>query len=179
MKILDFGCGDKKITRSGAEVVGVDNNSWSNADVIHDLDVFPYPFNDNEFNEVVCSDVLEHLTDIPRVMKELHRITKADATIKIRSPHFSSAYAFIDPTHKHFFSIFSFDFFCKNRRIIPHNAAEDLFFLKSRTIIFPKLTRIVGFLCIALANRFPLRYEQYCAYWMQAENIYIELITLK
>ena len=38
--ILDLGCGSKK--RPGA--IGVDINAASGADVIHDLDVLPYPF---------------------------------------------------------------------------------------------------------------------------------------
>ncbi len=70
-RILDLGCGRQKI--SGA--IGIDLNPASDADVIHDLNVFPYPFAGNEFDEVHCDSVLEHLDNFFRVMEEIHRIT--------------------------------------------------------------------------------------------------------
>jgi 2-polyprenyl-3-methyl-5-hydroxy-6-metoxy-1,4-benzoquinol methylase len=179
MKILDLGCGKNKIKKEGAIVIGVDIDSTSGADVIHDLNKFPYPFKDNEFDEIICFDILEHLQDIPSVMKELHRIGKNGALVKIRSPHFSSPYASLDPTHLRGFSIFSFDCFCKNKKIIPHNINWELFLIKKRKIIFPKLTRTVGILIDFLANKFPLRYEQYFTFLFQAENIYLELEIIK
>ena len=45
IKILDLGCGKKK--RPGS--VGVDINPNSDADIIHDLNVFPYPFENSSF----------------------------------------------------------------------------------------------------------------------------------
>ena len=46
MKILDVGCGIHKYP--GA--IGVDRNPASRADVICDLDHFPYPFADSSFD---------------------------------------------------------------------------------------------------------------------------------
>ena len=57
MKILDLGCGKAK--KSNA--LGIDINPDTDADVIHDLNVFPYPFPDNEFGVVHCDSILEHL----------------------------------------------------------------------------------------------------------------------
>jgi len=179
MKILDLGCGKNKIKRKDAIVIGIDIEPESGVDVVHDLNKFPYPFKDNEFDEIVCFDVLEHLEDIPSVMKEIHRIGKPGAKVKIRSPHFSSPYASMDPTHLRGFSIFSFDCFCKNKKIIPHNLDWELFLIKKRKIIFPKLIRTIGFLISLLANTFPLRYEQYFAFLFQAENLYLELEIIK
>jgi len=179
MKILDLGCGKNKIKRGDAVVVGVDIEPDSGADVIHNLNKFPYPFKDNEFDEIICFDILEHLKDIPAVMKEIHRIGKKGAIVKIRTPHFSSPYTSIDPTHLRGFSVFSFDCFCKNKQIIPHNINWELFLIKKRKIIFPKLTRTVGILINLLANKFPLRYEQYLSFLFQAENIYLELEITK
>ena len=99
MKILHLGCGIKKV--EGA--VGVDIHPDTKADIIHDLNKFPYPFNDSEFNMIICDSVLEHLVDIVKVMEEIHRIAKADALVKIVVPHFSSDDSFADLTHKHFF----------------------------------------------------------------------------
>ncbi len=45
----------------------------------HDLDLnrFPYPFKEKEFDFIICSHVLEHLDDPVRVCAELSRISKA------------------------------------------------------------------------------------------------------
>jgi hypothetical protein len=43
--ILDLGCGIRK--RPGT--IGLDINPRSDADVIHDLTLFPYPFDDSSF----------------------------------------------------------------------------------------------------------------------------------
>lgn len=106
-KTLDFGCGLRK--RPGA--VGVDVNPRSHADVIHDLNRFPYPFSDNEFDEIICDNVVEHLDDIIRVMEELHRIAKPSSLVTIIVPFHPHQQARTDPTHRHFFGVHSFDYF--------------------------------------------------------------------
>ena len=107
IKILDLGCGKRKQKNA----IGIDISKDTDADVIHDLNSFPYPFDDNEFNYVYADNVIEHLDDVVKVLEELHRITKDGATIKIIVPFFRSVYARIDPTHKHFFTVRSFDYF--------------------------------------------------------------------
>lgn len=106
-KILDLGCGKKK--RQGS--IGVDYSDRHDADVIHNLNVFPYPFMDNEFDEIYLDNVLEHLHDPMRVMEEVHRISKAGGQVKVIVPYFRSAWAFIDPTHQHFFTVDSFAYY--------------------------------------------------------------------
>ena len=56
-RILDIGCGTNKVP--GA--IGMDVNPRTAADVIHDLDVLPYPFADDEFDHVEAAHCLEHL----------------------------------------------------------------------------------------------------------------------
>ncbi|MQL52258.1 methyltransferase domain-containing protein [Desulfofundulus thermobenzoicus] len=72
MKILDLGCGPNKLP--GA--IGVDIRPGPVVDVVHDLNVYPWPFADNEFDLVYASHVLEHLDDVVRAVEEIHRITK-------------------------------------------------------------------------------------------------------
>jgi len=86
MKILDVGCGKHKILG----VKGVDIDPDSNADIIHDLNDFPYPFEDNTFDKVYARAILEHLDKAELVMKELYRICKSNAKIIITVPHFSN-----------------------------------------------------------------------------------------
>ena len=70
-RILDVGCGQNKYP--GA--IGIDANRATHADVIHDLGTFPYPFADNEFEEIICRHVIEHVPDVLGFVNELHRIT--------------------------------------------------------------------------------------------------------
>ena len=95
IKILDLGCGKKK--REGA--IGVDFSDRHDADVIHDLNAFPYPFDDDSVDEIYLDNVLEHLDDPLKVMEEVHRICKPNGLVKVIVPYFRSVWAFIDPTH--------------------------------------------------------------------------------
>jgi len=161
-RILDVGCGKFKHQVAEAEVIGVDVNPDSDADVIHDLNSLPWPFDDNEFDQVICQDVLEHLSDIPLVMQEISRISRQGSVVEIRTPHYSSYYAYDDPTHRHRFGYYTFDRF------------QDLGLkVTGKKILFPRIWCISGM--SAFFNRFPRRWEQLFAFVIRAENIYIEL----
>jgi len=90
--------------------IRVDINSLSNPDVVQDLNVFPYPFSDDEFDEIIAEHVVEHLNDFFATLQELHRIIKPGGKITIITPHYSSLYSWTDPTHKTHLSSFSLDF---------------------------------------------------------------------
>ena len=51
------------------------------------------------------------------------------------------------------------------------------FRIVKREIHFPRLWRMLGI--AALANRFPVRWEQLFAFWFRAENMVFELIVVK
>ena len=65
-------------------------------DVIHDLNVTPYPFGDNFADEIHFYHVLEHLDDALGKLEEIHRILKPGGMLYMRVPHFSSNGAFTD-----------------------------------------------------------------------------------
>jgi SAM-dependent methyltransferase len=107
VKILDLGCGNKKgcgCPYTG-KVVGVDIDTNSQADVLWDLEKFPYPFKNNEFDAIYAHHSLEHLEDTNKVMDELWRITKPNGRVKIMVPFGTSTSALQNPTHKRFFSV--------------------------------------------------------------------------
>jgi len=85
LKVLDLGCGNTK--RHGA--IGVDFNSRTAADVIHNLNNFPYPFEDSSFDEIYLDNTLEHLDNVMLVMEEMHRISKTGGLVKVIVPYFS------------------------------------------------------------------------------------------
>ena len=114
-KILDVGCGWNKTP--GA--IGIDANPKAHADVVHDLGSVPYPFRDNQFDEIVCSHVAEHVPDVMAFISELHRITKPGGRIFIVTPHYSNPDWATDPTHRNHFNSYSFNCFIEDRQLFP------------------------------------------------------------
>lgn len=107
MKKLDLGCGNSK--RNG--FIGLDSLPLPAVDVVHDMNVFPYPFADNEIDEIWMDQVLEHLKEPMKVMEEIHRICRNGAKVTIGVPYFRSFYAVIDPTHRNLFGVSWFSYF--------------------------------------------------------------------
>lgn len=106
MKKLNLGCGEFKKTG----YINVDYYAVSKPDLKHDLNIFPYPFADNEFALIEADHLLEHLDAPFQVMKELYRISKPDGVIIIKVPHFSRG--FTQPGHRRGFDV-SFPYYFK------------------------------------------------------------------
>jgi ubiquinone/menaquinone biosynthesis C-methylase UbiE len=105
---LNLGCGNKK----KAGFIGVDFFNCEAVDVVADL-TNKLPFEDSSIDEVWMDNFIEHIQDIPRLMKEIQRICKKGALVTIFTPHFASADSWRDPTHVHHLSYFSMDHFEK------------------------------------------------------------------
>lgn len=105
-EILNLGCGEDYL--EGA--INIDFYA-ARVDVRHQLNSVPYPFHDNQFDEIICMNIIEHLGNVIKVMEELHRIGKKDCKITIRVPHFRSACLYEDLTHMRGFAWRSFDIF--------------------------------------------------------------------
>jgi hypothetical protein len=94
---LNLGCGQ----RLAPGYVNVDR--FKPADVLHDLEAFPWPWPDGCAEEVVFWHVLEHLGAAPDVfigvMKELYRVCAPGAVVRITVPHPRSDLFISDPTH--------------------------------------------------------------------------------
>jgi hypothetical protein len=43
-----------------------------NVDIIHNLNIFPYPLEDESFDEIYIDNTLEHLDNVIGVMEEVH-----------------------------------------------------------------------------------------------------------
>ncbi len=108
--ILDVGCGIRKFPGS----VGLDRNPASRADVLADLDHFPYPFKSQSFDGLRAVHVIEHVTDIIKTMEEFHRLVRPGGRVHIETPHYTDYSSFCDPTHKHHLNSFSFRYFGEN-----------------------------------------------------------------
>ncbi len=106
---LNIGCGNNILDGW----VNLDISALPGVDVVHDVEKLPLPFPDEQFDEILCQDILEHVEYVP-VLRDIYRIMKKGGSLTIRVPHFASKHNFIDPTHKKMFSINTFDFFVKD-----------------------------------------------------------------
>lgn len=172
IRVLNLGCGKNRI--NGA--IGADVCQTEAVDAMCDFNIRFFPFRDNIFDTIYAIDVLEHLDDVKMVMEEIHRISKPGAEIYINVPHFSSAHAYGDFTHRHFFSTESFNYFTGKspQYVFPTTAQFNVIGIR---INFWRLHRINGI--SFLANRFPSLYEKYFAFIFPAMNIEVGLKVIK
>ena len=107
MKKLNLGCGNdiKK------DYINLDKFKVGGADIVHDIEKFPWPFKDNEFDEILCKNVLEHVNDPITVMEEIWRISKSNSIVKVQVPYWASKGAVSHLEHKHYFDEGSFNYF--------------------------------------------------------------------
>ena len=169
LAILDLGCGKKK--RPGS--IGVDYSDRHNADVIHDLNIFPYPFESNSIDQIYLDNVLEHFDKPMQVMEEVHRICKHGAFVKVIVPYFRSVWAYIDPTHQHFFAVDSFAYYDPDHIICQRYDYVKTRFKVERVVFNETLQdkRWTKRLMIKLANKYPNRYETYLSHLYPLDDI--------
>jgi SAM-dependent methyltransferase len=155
------------------DAVTLDIDPAHRPDVVHDLHVVPWPFSDNQFQEIICHHVLEHLSDITAAMGELHRICRPQGTIYIEVPHHSSWCA-NSPEHKLRFSFFGFDSFIQG---ITTWRGGKKFKLLKREITFHRSFRRV--FLHNVFNACPMAYERFWTYIFPAEQLKVWLRPVK
>jgi SAM-dependent methyltransferase len=127
---LMIGCGNQRKRRVTIEGLGdfenlvtLDIDPSTGADLIHDLNILPWPFADNEFDEIHAYEVLEHLgkqgdfASFFAHFSEIWRILKPDGMLFASVPMWDSPWAWGDPGHT---------------RLIPK---ESLIFLDQRNYV--------------------------------------------
>lgn len=108
---LNLGCGED--IRPGS--INLDKERIKGVNVVHNIDKYPWPFKDSYFDEIYASHVIEHVKDIFKAMKEIHRIAKPGATVKIIVPYWHSAGAY-SLNHNYYFNTDSLRFFTEKTR---------------------------------------------------------------
>ncbi|MGD0277731.1 MAG: class I SAM-dependent methyltransferase [Smithella sp.] len=107
--VLDAGCGLGRHLRHLArmpelKIFGIDKNTWALTETAKSVatmpdaqskdylfsiaDITKLPFADASFDCVICSEVLEHIPDHEKAMKELDRILKPQGTLVVSVPRF-------------------------------------------------------------------------------------------
>jgi len=111
MKILDIGCGANK--HAGSDVTGMDIVNLSGVDIIHNIEIFPYPFEKSSFDTVIMHHVLEHVTRTNgtniKVIEEVHRLLKPHGKLVVDVP--IGQWFYYDPTHKNYVGYWYWKYF--------------------------------------------------------------------
>jgi len=184
-KWLDVGCGNAKLP--GA--VGIDRVALPGVDVVHDLNIYPWPFPDNTFDHIVCKHSLSHLDDFLRAIEELHRIAKPEAIVEILAPHYASDNFNTDPTHKTSVGIRTMNYFCDQYSFKYHYYSQCRFAMLKRRLSFRENatdfrshTKFNPFRTIGLEwviNKAPRVYERFFVYWLPPSEVYFKLKAVK
>jgi len=128
-KELLIGCGNSRHKKIYMEE---DSSNWSNlttididtecgADVIHDLNVTPWPFEDDTFDEIHAYEVLEHLgrqgdfKSFFEQFSEIYRILKPGGLLIGTTPAINSRWLWGDPGHTRYFGPESLVFLDQNQ----------------------------------------------------------------
>ena len=96
--------------------VRMDKRKLPGIDIVHDLEVFPYPLPDNCCLTIVGSHIIEHIKPwlTIEVFDELWRIMKIDGRLALSTPYAGSFGYFQDPTHCNPFNEATFSYFDKD-----------------------------------------------------------------
>lgn len=118
--ILNVGSGrfplDGAINLDIADVPGVD--------IVHDLDVAPWPFDDDQFSLVRGVQVFEHVDDPILFMCEAWRVLRPGGELYLTVPHYQSANSFTDPTHRRHCTLHTWDYWCPGTPLNGSNGAS-------------------------------------------------------
>lgn len=178
MPSLDVGCGPYH--KQGD--VGIDRLPGPAVDVVHDLNVIPWPLPDARFDRVRCVDVLEHLAAIVPVMEEIHRVCTAGALVTIQGPTAGNWHRYTDPTHVRGFGYRSFDYFVPTSAFGQHYGYSRAAFALTRVRFVkepgPGLRRVDQLMCW-FANAYPHLYEARLAYIYPMDGLHFDLQVIK
>lgn len=172
--ILDVGCGTRKC-EPGA--IGIDVSPRSGADIIWDLDQFPWPVETGSFDRIYMSHIIEHMRDVMRTMTEIHRVARNGADIFIVTPHFSSHNSYSDPTHVRHLSMASFQYFTGDD-FPSFTGSNARFSIESLELTFGKNFLLDG-IGRWLARRNPEWYERHAAWIFPGQDIRCHLKARK
>lgn len=99
MKRLVVGAG---IHKRYPGAIHLDMYPFPGIDVVHDLEKTPWPFEENQFDEVLAEHVVEHLRSLVSFMDAAWRVIAKGGILEIETPNagMNPDLTNCDPTHK-------------------------------------------------------------------------------
>lgn len=90
--LLDFGCGRKpyKNLFTVKKYIGLDMKQTGHSHELSEVDVYydgkTIPFNDEYFDSIFCSEVIEHVFEVDSVFNEINRVLKKGGKMLLTVP---------------------------------------------------------------------------------------------
>ena len=112
-----------------------------------------------------------------KTMEEIHRIARPGASCGSSCPYFRGQWAYIDPTHKHFFAAESFSYFDPD-----HISSERYNYSNARFRVEQRVFNesLPGKrLLKRFANKQPVRYEYHLSHLLPLDDLTFYLRVLK
>ena len=96
---LDLGCGASKQPHT----IGLDRRALPGVDIVHDLEVLPYPLPDACCYRMLASHIVEHLNPalVFAILDEWWRLMRPHGQLLIATPYAGSPRFWQDPSHRH------------------------------------------------------------------------------
>lgn len=89
-RVLDAGAGDAPYRHlfSHVKYETADTGDLGLGDRDHDVDLADLPMDDETYDQVICTQVIEHVREPDKMMSELHRVLRPGGTLWISAPLF-------------------------------------------------------------------------------------------
>jgi ubiquinone/menaquinone biosynthesis C-methylase UbiE len=133
---IELGCGDRKRAK---DAIGIDLLDYDCVDLVGDIFEVLNEFPDASVSAVYSYHFIEHINDLDKLMDELVRILIPGGKVLFTVPHFSNPYFYSDYTHKLFFGLYTFCYFCDSilfKRMVPSYQKDLRFELIDVKLIF-------------------------------------------
>lgn len=110
--IVELGCGNRK---RRADAIGIDQYDADAVDIVGDVLSVLQAFPDCSVNLIESFHVLEHVENLPSLLKEISRVLAVGGEMLTVVPHFSNPFFYSDPTHRNPFGLYTFSYYFKTR----------------------------------------------------------------
>ena len=140
--VVDVGCGDspfKHLLGSNTTYTGLDYNqssefNYKRTDVVY-FDGTKFPFPNESFDYVLCTEVLEHIPEPGIFIDEVHRILKSDGKALFTVP-WSARYHYIPNDYYRYTPSTLQKLFSGFREVTIKTRGTDLTVICSKSIVF-------------------------------------------
>lgn len=153
---LDIGAGGPS---KKANFVSIDISDAPGVDLVGDAFDLLSQIDDDKVDGLYSRHFLEHVDDVPAMVREMVRVCRNGAAIEIIVPHFSSPFFYSDVTHKRHFGLYSFSYM----------AVSEIGFKRS----VPKYARIPGLVETSIDLGFRSYKPRYVRYGLKKVFQYI------